>query len=169
MCVFSLSRMTLDLSGQITGALVKSGYLVEFAVDGDQGHYLGDTSDFDAVVLDLGLPGMNGIEVLRKWRDAGRSMPVLILTARDLWSEKASGFEAGADASESASLIAPLPKFGSVSSSLTRTAPSYAPTSEFLRPTGPSGVWDTTASFAGVEPAPSHSGCPATSLRSIAI
>ena len=85
------------LSGQITGALVKSGYLVESAMDGEQGHYLGDTSDFDAVVLDLGLPGINGIDVLRKWGDAGRSMPVLILTARDLWSDKVSGFDAGAD------------------------------------------------------------------------
>ena len=66
-------------------------------MDGEQGHYLGDTSDFDAVVLDLGLPGMNGIEVLRKWRDAGRSMPVLILTARDLWSDKVAGIDAGAD------------------------------------------------------------------------
>ena len=66
-------------------------------MDGEQGHYLGDTSDFDAVVLDLGLPGMNGIEVLRKWRDAGRSMPVLILTARDLWSDKVAGIDAAAD------------------------------------------------------------------------
>jgi two-component system OmpR family response regulator len=85
------------LSSQIAGALVKSGYLVEAAMDGEQGHYLGDTSDFDAVVLDLGLPGMNGKEVLRKWRDAGRSMPVLILTAHDLWSDKVAGIDAGAD------------------------------------------------------------------------
>jgi two-component system OmpR family response regulator len=66
-------------------------------MDGEQGHYLGDTSDFDAIVLDLGLPGMNGIEVLRKWREAGRNVPVLILTARDLWSDKVAGIDAGAD------------------------------------------------------------------------
>jgi two-component system OmpR family response regulator len=85
------------LRGQIAGALVKAGYIVEAAVDGEQGHYLGDTSDFDAVVLDLGLPKMNGMEVLRKWRDAGRTTPVLILTARDLWSDKVAGINAGAD------------------------------------------------------------------------
>ena len=85
------------LSSQIARALVKSGYLVEAAMDGEQGHYLGDTSDFDAVVLDLGLPGMNGKEVLRKWRDAGRGMPVLILTAHDLLSDKVAGIDAGAD------------------------------------------------------------------------
>jgi two-component system OmpR family response regulator len=85
------------LRGQIAAGLIKSGYLVEAAANGEQGHYLGDTSDFDTVVLDLGLPQMNGIDVLRKWRAAGRSMPVLILTARDLWSEKVAGIEAGAD------------------------------------------------------------------------
>jgi two-component system OmpR family response regulator len=86
-----------NLSRQLASALDSAGYVVESALDGEQGHYLGDTSDFDAVVLDLGLPGMNGIEVLRKWRDAGRSMPVLILTARDLWSDKVAGIDAGAD------------------------------------------------------------------------
>ena len=86
-----------NLSRQLASALDSAGYVVESAMDGEQGHYLGDTSDFDAVVLDLGLPGMNGIEVLRKWRDAGRSMPVLILTARDLWSDKVAGIDAGAD------------------------------------------------------------------------
>lgn len=83
------------LRGQTEGALVKSGYLVEAAMDGEHGHYLGDTSDFDAVIL--GLPGMNGRDVLRKWRDAGRSMPVLILTAHDLWSDKVAAIDAGAD------------------------------------------------------------------------
>jgi two-component system, OmpR family, response regulator len=85
------------LRGQIAGALNQSGYIVEAAVDGEQGHYLGDTSEFDAVVLDLGLPKMPGMEVLRKWRGAGRRMPVLILTARDLWSDKVAGIDAGAD------------------------------------------------------------------------
>jgi two-component system OmpR family response regulator len=66
-------------------------------MDGEQGHYHGDTSDFDVVVLDLGLPKVDGLDVLRKWRDAGRRMPVLILTARDLWSDKVAGIDAGAD------------------------------------------------------------------------
>ena len=86
-----------NLNRQIAGALVEDGYVVESAFEGEQGHFLGETSDFDAVVLDLGLPSMSGIEVLRKWRDAGRSMPVLILTARDLWSDKVAGIDAGAD------------------------------------------------------------------------
>jgi two-component system OmpR family response regulator len=86
-----------NLNRQISGALVETGYVVESAFDGEQGHFLGETSDFDAVVLDLGLPAMSGIDVVRKWRDSGRSMPVLILTARDLWSEKVAGIDAGAD------------------------------------------------------------------------
>jgi|RhiMethySRZTD1v2_1073278.scaffolds.fasta_scaffold04910_4 two-component system, OmpR family, response regulator len=86
-----------NLNRQLGGALDSAGYVVESAVDGEQGHFLGDTADFDAVVLDLGLPVMNGIDVLRKWREAGRTMPVLILTARDLWSDKVAGIDAGAD------------------------------------------------------------------------
>jgi two-component system, OmpR family, response regulator len=86
-----------NLNRQLGSALDSAGYVVESAFDGEQGHFLGDTSDFDAVVLDLGLPSMSGIDVLRKWRDAGRSMPVLILTARDLWSDKVAGIDAGAD------------------------------------------------------------------------
>jgi two-component system OmpR family response regulator len=86
-----------NLNRQLGSALDGAGYVVESALDGEQGHFLGDTADFDAVVLDLGLPTMNGIDVLRKWRDAGRSMPVLILTARDLWSDKVAGIDAGAD------------------------------------------------------------------------
>ncbi|MEZ5833400.1 MAG: response regulator transcription factor [Dongiaceae bacterium] len=86
-----------NLSRQLSSALDSAGYVVECAVDGEQGHFLGDTSDFDAVILDLGLPGMSGIDVLRKWRESGRMMPVLILTARDLWSDKVSGIDAGAD------------------------------------------------------------------------
>src|SRR5262245_2446101 len=86
-----------NLSRQLCGALASAGYVAEAAVDGEQGHFLGDTSDFDIVILDLGLPGLPGIDVLRKWRDAGRSMPVLILTARDQWSDKVAGIDAGAD------------------------------------------------------------------------
>jgi two-component system OmpR family response regulator len=86
-----------NLNRQLGSALDGAGYVVESALDGEQGHFLGDTSDFDAVILDLGLPTMSGVDVLRKWRDAGRLMPVLILTARDLWSDKVAGIDAGAD------------------------------------------------------------------------
>ncbi|MGH6891035.1 MAG: response regulator [Dongiaceae bacterium] len=85
------------LNRQLSGALSGAGYVVECAFDGEQGHFLGETSELDAVVLDLGLPAMGGIDILRKWRAAGRSMPVLILTARDLWSDKVAGIDSGAD------------------------------------------------------------------------
>ncbi len=86
-----------NLNRQLGSALDSAGYVVESAVDGEHGHFLGETADFDAVILDLGLPAMSGIDVLRKWRAAGRAMPVLILTARDLWSDKVAGIDAGAD------------------------------------------------------------------------
>jgi two-component system OmpR family response regulator len=70
---------------------------VDTAGNGVDAHYLGDSEPYDAVVLDLGLPQMDGITVLRKWRAAGRTMPVLILTARDGWHEKVAGIDAGAD------------------------------------------------------------------------
>jgi two-component system OmpR family response regulator len=71
--------------------------VVDKAMDGEEGHYLGDTEPYDAVVLDLGLPVLDGVSVLEKWRRAGKKMPVLILTARDRWSDKVAGFDAGAD------------------------------------------------------------------------
>jgi two-component system OmpR family response regulator len=85
------------LSGQLAEGLVKAGYTVDCAFDGEEGHFLGDTEPYDAVVLDLGLPKMDGVSVLKAWRKAGRAMPVLILTARDSWSDKVAGFDAGAD------------------------------------------------------------------------
>ena len=86
-----------DLNRQIVAALEQSGYAVDRAYDGEQGHYLGDTEPYDAVVLDIGLPKKDGVTVLEQWRAAGRVMPVLILTARDRWSDKVQGFDAGAD------------------------------------------------------------------------
>ncbi|MBL9033779.1 MAG: response regulator transcription factor [Rhodospirillaceae bacterium] len=86
-----------NLQKQLSKALGGAGYVVESAQDGEEGCYLGESSEFDAVVLDLGLPRMNGIEVLRRWRAAGRTLPVLILTARDQWSDKVAGIDAGAD------------------------------------------------------------------------
>lgn len=86
-----------DLARQLKAALSDAGYVVDHAADGEEGHFLGDTEPYDAVVLDLGLPKIDGITVLERWRDDGRTMPVLILTARDRWREKVAGFDAGAD------------------------------------------------------------------------
>ena len=86
-----------DLNRQLVAALEEAGYVVDSAKDGEEGHFLGDTEPYDAVILDLGLPEMDGVTVLEKWRRDGRIMPVLILTARDRWSDKVAGFDAGAD------------------------------------------------------------------------
>ena len=85
------------LAAQIAAALDQAGYTVEVAHDGETGEFLGATETVGAAVLDLGLPGIDGIEVLRRWRGAGLGFPVLILTARDSWSDKVAGFRAGAD------------------------------------------------------------------------
>lgn len=85
------------LAAQLADGLAAAGYAVDRADNGVDGHFMGDTEPVDAVVLDLGLPGMDGITALKKWRAAGRTMPVLILTARDTWHEKVTGIDAGAD------------------------------------------------------------------------
>jgi two-component system, OmpR family, response regulator len=86
-----------DLRRQIARALEDSGYAVDVAADGEEGWHLGDTEPYDVIVLDLGLPEMDGISILERWRGDGKVTPVLILTARDRWSEKVAGFDAGAD------------------------------------------------------------------------
>lgn len=86
-----------DLNRQISDALVDAGYVVDRAFDGEEGHFLGDSEPYDAVVLDIGLPQIDGISVVERWRRDGRKMPVLILTARDRWSDKVAGIDAGAD------------------------------------------------------------------------
>lgn len=86
-----------DLNRQISAALEQAGYAVDRAFDGEEGQYFGETEPYDAVVLDLGLPKIDGVSVLKAWRGAGRAMPVLILTARDRWSDKVEAFDAGAD------------------------------------------------------------------------
>jgi two-component system, OmpR family, response regulator len=86
-----------DLNRQLVTALGEAGYAVDTAFDGEEGHFLGDTEPYDAVVLDLGLPKLDGLSVLESWRRDGRVMPVLILTARDRWSDKVAGIDAGAD------------------------------------------------------------------------
>ncbi|MES2244238.1 MAG: response regulator transcription factor [Pseudomonadota bacterium] len=85
------------LRAQLRVGLVEAGYAVDEADNGRDAHFLGDTEAFDAVVLDLGLPVLDGLTVLKRWRDGGRTMPVLILTARDNWNEKVAGIDAGAD------------------------------------------------------------------------
>ena len=86
-----------DLNRQLATALTDAGYVVDRAFDGEEAHYLGETEPYDAVILDIGLPKLDGISVLEAWRRTGRAMPVLLLTARDRWSDKVQGFDAGAD------------------------------------------------------------------------
>lgn len=86
-----------DLNRLLATALEQAGYAVDRAYDGEEGHFLGETEPYDAVVLDVGLPKRDGISVLSAWRETGRMMPVLILTARDRWTDKVEGFDAGAD------------------------------------------------------------------------
>lgn len=86
-----------DLNRQLVETLNEAGYVVDKAFDGEEGHYLGDTEPYDAVILDIGLPEMDGITVLENWRRDGKTMPVLMLTARDRWSDKVAGIDAGAD------------------------------------------------------------------------
>jgi two-component system OmpR family response regulator len=86
-----------DLRRQLVQALSDAGYAVDQTGDGEEALFLGETEPYDAVVLDLGLPVMDGLTVLEKWREQARQMPVLILTARDRWRDKVQGIDAGAD------------------------------------------------------------------------
>jgi two-component system, OmpR family, response regulator len=85
------------LARQIVAALKDAGYAVDCAADGERGEFLARTEPYDVVVLDLGLPKVDGLTVLRRWRDAGLTMPVLVLTARSSWHEKVQGIDGGAD------------------------------------------------------------------------
>lgn len=85
------------LADEIASALRRENFAVDVAIDGEDGQHLGDTESYDVAVLDLGLPKIPGATVLRAWRKSGRQLPVLILTARDGWTEKVDGFKAGAD------------------------------------------------------------------------
>ncbi|MGL4541647.1 MAG: response regulator, partial [Polymorphobacter sp.] len=86
-----------NLQRQLRETLESAGYSVDTAADGEDGHYLGSTESYDAVVLDLGLPEIDGLTVLERWRKAKLVMPVLVLTARNSWSDKVAGLDAGAD------------------------------------------------------------------------
>jgi two-component system OmpR family response regulator len=85
------------LAQQLAGALDASGYAVDRANDGHRAEFLGSTEQYDAVVLDLGLPSMDGLTLLRRWRDSGITVPVLVLTARGSWHDKVVGIDSGAD------------------------------------------------------------------------
>ncbi len=87
------ARIAADVSTVLSGA----GYSVETASDGKDAWFLGDTEDYDLIILDLGLPSMDGMSLLKRWRANGRHMPVLVLTARGSWAERVEGIDAGAD------------------------------------------------------------------------
>jgi two-component system OmpR family response regulator len=85
------------LASQLTAALRRAGYAVDHAADGERADLLAHDERYDAVVLDLGLPKVDGLTLLRRWREAGQAMPVLVLTARGSWHEKVQGIDGGAD------------------------------------------------------------------------
>lgn len=84
-------------SQRLRAELERAGFAVDTVADGIEAEFMGNSEPYDAIILDLGLPGRPGLEVLRHWRAADNSVPVLILTARDAWHEKVDGFKAGAD------------------------------------------------------------------------
>jgi DNA-binding response OmpR family regulator len=85
------------IARRLTSVLQEAGYAVDYEENGEEAWFLGDTEDYDAIILDLGLPRMDGLTVLKKWREGGRDVPVLILTARGAWAERVAGIDAGAD------------------------------------------------------------------------
>ena len=85
------------IAADVERALVAAGYVVDRESKGEDAWFRGDTEDYAAIILDLGLPGMDGLAVLKRWRASGRTTPVLILTARGSWSERVDGIDAGAD------------------------------------------------------------------------
>jgi DNA-binding response OmpR family regulator len=85
------------IATDIVATLEAAGYIAETARDGEEAWFRGDTEDYDLVILDLGLPKMDGLAVLKRWRTGGRAMPVLVLTARGSWAERVEGIDSGAD------------------------------------------------------------------------
>ncbi|WP_159729931.1 response regulator transcription factor [Methylosinus sp. Ce-a6] len=85
------------ISRDVAKALRMAGYVVDTVANGEEAWFLGDTENFAAVILDLGLPGLDGLAVLERWREQGRRTPVLALSARGSWSERVAGIDAGAD------------------------------------------------------------------------
>ena len=87
----------LDLQADIRSGLESEGYIVDTSAEGDEGYFFATEYPLDAAVVDIGLPGMSGIEIIKKLREQGNALPILILTARSRWQEKVEGLEAGAD------------------------------------------------------------------------
>jgi len=85
------------IAANVSTALAAAGYMPEIAADGQDAWFLGDTQDYDLIVLDLGLPRLDGLAILKRWRANGRRMPVLVLTARGFWAERVEGIDSGAD------------------------------------------------------------------------
>src|SRR4029453_12333669 len=85
------------LGDQLSGALGAAGYAVDSAADGEQADFLAKTERYDAMVLDLGLPKIDGLTLVKRWRDGGVTVPILVLTARGAWHEKVQGIDSGAD------------------------------------------------------------------------
>ncbi|MCB1418908.1 MAG: response regulator transcription factor [Notoacmeibacter sp.] len=85
------------IAAEVKSTLEASGYLVDTQKDGEEAWFMGDTEDYAAVILDLGLPSMDGLTVLKRWRANGRTMPVLVLTARGSWTDRVEGIDSGAD------------------------------------------------------------------------
>lgn len=86
-----------EVADDLARALQAAGFIVDIAGDGDDAWFRGDTEDYDVAILDLGLPRIDGLSVLRRWRDANRQFPVIVVSARNDWTEKVAGIEAGAD------------------------------------------------------------------------
>jgi two-component system, OmpR family, response regulator len=85
------------IAADVSAALSAAGYLPEVSTNGDDAWFRGDTQDYDLIILDLGLPRLDGLTVLKRWRASGRQVPILVLTARGLWAERVDGIDAGAD------------------------------------------------------------------------
>jgi two-component system OmpR family response regulator len=85
------------IAADVAAALTAAGYVTEIATDGEDAWFRGDTQDYALIVLDLGLPRLDGLAVLKRWRASGRHIPVLVLTARGAWAERVEGIDAGAD------------------------------------------------------------------------
>ncbi|HEY8065353.1 MAG TPA: response regulator transcription factor [Methylosinus sp.] len=85
------------IARNVSASLNEAGYVVDWEADGQEAWFKGDTEDYAAAILDLGLPSMDGLSILKKWRGGGRSMPILILTSRDSWLERVDGINSGAD------------------------------------------------------------------------